>query len=522
MGSGASVYTALKSTGTSLLIGGGISSDGNFSTVSLAPVSGTVGVGVTAPSAQLDVKGVGDTVNQASLLLRSGNSLSNFNSNQITFGYNAANTYRHTIKTRHNAAAPTGNAYDFYVWKQGTDVSTAIGTQHVMTMDGNANVGIGTTSPSYPLHVFSAAATDLRTKIQSTSTGNHASSLILERGSTTGWSSIDYAGPGTTYWGSGLHGSDVGNSYSIWTTDQTTRFLINSSGNVGIGTTSPLYPLHIEKNGRLISFDPDEFGANVINLNSPGVVRVNGDGTRSMYFTQASDTAFAVGLSDPTPDARFEIYGGGGIFPKFMISSTADSDGDLMMVTAAGNVGIGLAGPGYKLDVNGDVNVAAANVLRFGGTQVCASAGCTAVSDRSLKEDIQPLQNSLDNILKLQGVSYDWKDKEKYGQKQQIGLLAQDLEKIYPQAVITDSKSGLKSVAYDHLVAPLIEAFKELNERIIELFGQSRSHSREIASLKAQAETEKAAKDHKIKALEQENAEIKARLEKIEKALDSK
>ncbi|MDZ4662235.1 MAG: tail fiber domain-containing protein, partial [Pseudomonadota bacterium] len=193
-----------------------------------------------------------------------------------------------------------------------------------------------------------------------------------------------------------------------------------------------------------------------------------------------------------------------------------------MTMQLGGNVGIGLTGPGYKLDVNGDVNIAAANVLRFGGTQVCASAGCTAVSDRRLKEDIQPLEDSLDNILKLQGVSYNWIDKEKYGQSQQIGLIAQDLEKVYPQAVITDSKSGLKSVAYDHLVAPLIEAFKSLNGRLNELYNLfakiSAEQARDIASIKSND----AAKDQKIEALEQENAEIKARLEKIEKALNSK
>ena len=422
-GSGATVYSAFRSTGSTLLVGGGINSDGNYSIVSLAPVSGTVGVGVTAPSAQLDVKGVGDTLNQSSLLLRSGNSLSNFNSNQITFGYNAANTYRHVIKTRHNGGGSAGNAMDFYTWKYSTDVSTAIGTQQVMTLDGN--------------------------------------------------------------------------------------------GNVGIGTTSPTAPLHVSSGGRYVTASPNAFGRSVIGMTSPGVIEINGDGTRSMYLTQASDTAFAVGLGDDTPDARFEIFGGGGVFPKLMISSTADSNGDLMIVTSAGNVGIGLTAPAYALDVSGDVNIAAANVLRFGGTQVCASAGCTAVSDRRLKEDVQSLENSLDNILKLQGVSYDWIDKEKYGQSQQIGLIAQDLEKVYPQAVVTDAKSGLKSVAYDHLVAPLIEAFKELNQRVNELFNASERHSREMASVKAQAKAEKAAKDQEI-------AELKARLEKIEKSLNSK
>ena len=147
-----------------------------------------------------------------------------------------------------------------------------------------------------------------------------------------------------------------------------------------------------------------------------------------------------------------------------------------------GNVGIGTTTPVYKLDVAGDINSTTA--LRFSGTQVCTSAGCTAVSDRTLKENIQPLQSSLDKILSLDGVEYDWKDQQKYGQRHQIGLIAQDLEKIYPEVVVTDFKTGLKSVAYDHLIAPLIESIKELNKRLAGIFSESQGHSKELADLK--------------------------------------
>jgi hypothetical protein len=111
-----------------------------------------VGIGTTSPSANLDIKGVQDTAGQISLQLRSGNSAANFSSNQITLGYNNSATYRHAIKTRHNSGAASGNAIDFYTWRQGTDSSATIGTQHVMSLDG-ANVGIGTTSPLSNLHI---------------------------------------------------------------------------------------------------------------------------------------------------------------------------------------------------------------------------------------------------------------------------------------------------------------------------------------------------------------------------------
>ncbi len=83
-------------------------------------------------------------------------------------------------------------------------------------------------------------------------------------------------------------------------------------------------------------------------------------------------------------------------------------------------------------------------------------------SDRKLKDNILPLNNSLSNILKLEGVSFTWK---KNGTKS-VGLIAQDVEKVYPELVATNSETGLKSVEYGNLVAPLIEAVKAQQKEI--------------------------------------------------------
>ncbi len=111
-----------------------------------------------------------------------------------------------------------------------------------------------------------------------------------------------------------------------------------------------------------------------------------------------------------------------------------------------GKVGVGSTSPYYTLDVNGQIGAGA-----FFYT-----------SDRSLKKNIKPLERSLDAVTKLQGVSFDWK---KDGTKS-VGLVAQDVEAVYPELVSTNTITGIKSVEYGNLVAPLIEAVKEQQKQI--------------------------------------------------------
>jgi trimeric autotransporter adhesin len=83
-------------------------------------------------------------------------------------------------------------------------------------------------------------------------------------------------------------------------------------------------------------------------------------------------------------------------------------------------------------------------------------------SDRRLKENIATLPDALEKILGLRGVYFDWKRDG----KGEIGLIAQEVEDIYPDLVITDKKSGLKAVKYGNIVAPLIEAIKAQQKMI--------------------------------------------------------
>ena len=99
---------------------------------------------------------------------------------------------------------------------------------------------------------------------------------------------------------------------------------------------------------------------------------------------------------------------------------------------------------------------------------ICYTSGIGACSDIRYKQNITELNNSLANVLKIKGVNYFWRVDEfpqnKFNKEQQIGFIAQDIEKIYPEIVFTD-KDGYKSVDYSRLTPVLVEDIKEQNKQ---------------------------------------------------------
>lgn len=110
-----------------------------------------------------------------------------------------------------------------------------------------------------------------------------------------------------------------------------------------------------------------------------------------------------------------------------------------------GKVGIGTLTPGYKLQVGeaGDGSSVGSNAFFY-------------ISDVNQKKNIATLKNSLENVLKLRGVSFNWKTTN----EKSVGLIAQEVEKVYPELVMTNASTSVKSVQYANLVGPLIEAVK--------------------------------------------------------------
>jgi hypothetical protein len=93
-----------------------------------------------------------------------------------------------------------------------------------------------------------------------------------------------------------------------------------------------------------------------------------------------------------------------------------------------------------------------------------ASGDVIAYSDERVKENVKTIDNALEKVNKLRGVEYNKIGEE----KQHVGVIAQEVEKILPQ-VVTEDEEGMKGVAYGNIVGVLIEAIKEQQKQIDEL-----------------------------------------------------
>lgn len=93
---------------------------------------------------------------------------------------------------------------------------------------------------------------------------------------------------------------------------------------------------------------------------------------------------------------------------------------------------------------------------------VSLAGQAAALSDRNTKENIELITDALDKIDQLAGYSYNYIGNDP--EKRNAGIMAQDLEKVLPEAVF--EKDGVKHVRFDAIAALLVEAFKELKQQI--------------------------------------------------------
>jgi len=88
-------------------------------------------------------------------------------------------------------------------------------------------------------------------------------------------------------------------------------------------------------------------------------------------------------------------------------------------------------------------------------------------SDARLKKDVAPVEGALEKIDQIRGVYYNWVD-EAQPQDRQVGVIAQEIQAVYPE-LVKEGGNGYLSVDYPKLTAVLIQSIKELKAMVIAL-----------------------------------------------------
>jgi hypothetical protein len=340
------------------------------------------------------------------------------------------------------------------------------------------NLGVGTSSPSTPITV-SAASGDgvpllrltatsapaavnwLSSSINSSLTTSNATAVHLfgqaQSTNNSGYIGFRYTG------GAGSASNHV--SIGLYAADYLLNILGN--GNVGIGNTAPGYKLEVTTAGggyaTAVTQQSDIGGCIAVTSNNSGA------SSRVGIVFRGSDT-----IGSAISSAREDS---GTTWRTYMAFYTNNQTGsnvlglqEKMRLNSDGYLGILTNAPAQALHVVG---------------QIIATSEITAYySDRRLKENVKPIDNAIEKVLSLNGITYTPNElAESFGFERNtdvVGLFADEVEAVLPQAVklapfdqtaegVSKSGENYKTVQYEKVVPLLIEAIKEQQERIAQL-----------------------------------------------------
>jgi hypothetical protein len=340
------------------------------------------------------------------------------------------------------------------------------GGAEAMRIDSSGNVGIGTTSPNL---------------------GGLTRALTLNTPTGGNYSGVELAGAGTlsARFITNNVGTYIGSQLSmplIFETNATERMRIDSAGKVGIGTTSPTYPLQIQAitGGAAIRItgraSPADGYSDISLQNNAGTV-VNG-------FFNASNAGVFFGSGTTIP---LQFYINGAEVGRF------DSSGNLLVGTTSATGKVSIKGSGASTGINfyvgnsngndvvftrdnGEFNTGALASAPYNNnvgavrTLMVTSAGVLGynASTRNTKTNITPL-TSVNWLFNLQPVSFNYREKDEEGNYTDVakadvhyGLIAEDTEKVNKELCFYNADGSLAGVNYDMLAPALLKAIQEM------------------------------------------------------------
>jgi hypothetical protein len=337
------------------------------------------------------------------------------------------------ISSQNNTSVATGDL-------RFSTTASALSEKMIITPDGN--VGIGSSTPTSKLVV----GDDLQ--LSSFSSGN--AYLTIGDGGAGDESALvlgsSYGNYGRMVWKENSH--DL--TFDIFTDafPNLSILFLKGNGRVGIKNTNPLYDLHVG-NGNISATNGS---------NTRMVVSDNDNGQRAAVLGLAKTSGGS------KVEAQLEANGSGTAGPSVIVGAASSHPlyirtGNLtrMTVTTAGDVGIGTSSPTEKLHVAGNI---------------CYTGSIAACSDIRYKINLAPVSGILPKLKSIGVYTYSWDTlhfpERGFTDDLQLGVIAQELERFFPELVQTDAQ-GYKSVDYAKMSVILLQGMKEQQLQIFDL-----------------------------------------------------
>lgn len=265
-----------------------------------------------------------------------------------------------------------GTTSNVVLRSNGNDFQIRTNSGNRVTVDSSGNVGIGTTTPETSLSIVAANALGSTftgsvdgegLRVQSNYTAGNYTSLV--EGSYTNTSNFPHARIGAMYDGGGSNlAFGTSNNYSVGITN--TAMFIDSDGKVGIGTTSPNQVLDVDgaltvRNKMVIgtsTFTQEPWSGSTIAFANYGSIGTQGSyrASWSWNWERGTDSGYhALGINSYTSAAGVEMGNTGILFRADATYGATAPPTTRMILTPAGNLGIGITSPAEKLHVEGDM-----------------------------------------------------------------------------------------------------------------------------------------------------------------------
>ena len=232
----------------------------------------------------------------------------------------------------------------------------------------------------------------------------------------------------------------------------------NDSGFITGFTNDNHYLDGITKSGNTLTFSvlgqtnqQYTFGSNA--FNSTAIPADYGNHASAGYLTSIDSTAVTNALGF-TP---YNSTNPSGYVTSSGVTSVSGTNG----ISKSGSSSVSLSMSGtYTGDfrVTGEISATADVVAYYS-------------SDERLKDNVKVIENASDKVAQLRGVEFDWNDKQTTYEGHDVGVIAQDVEKVLPELVQTRD-DGYKAVKYEKIVGLLIEAIKDLQDEVKALKGE--------------------------------------------------